>query len=86
MKVTPKELEMIVCNSELNDYMRERIGYALCKKIYDSANSPEDYLGEYSVLYDGSFYNKPSDDDIFLCIEYMIEVIGIEELEINVLL
>jgi len=32
MKVTPKELEMIVCNSELNDYMRERIGYALCKK------------------------------------------------------
>ena len=37
-------------------------------------------------MYDGSFYNKPSDDEIFLCIEYMIEVIGIEELEINVLL
>lgn len=85
MKVTPKELEIIVCNSELNDYMRERIGYALCRNIYDSANSPEDYPGNFSVLYNASFYNRPSDDDIFLCIEYMTEVVEIQELEINIL-
>ena len=76
MELTARELKAIVSNTTLNDYMRSCIGSALCRCIYDSANSKEDYPDEYSCLYDASFYNKPNDNDILLCFDYIEEVLG----------
>lgn len=87
MKLSAEELSTLVSNCELNDYMRERIGSALCKSLYDSANSEEDYPGEYAKLYDASFYNKPDDNDIELCLNYIEEVLSYDlndfELELD---
>lgn len=81
MKLTASELETLVLNVEgMNEYVRGCIGSALCRALYDSANEPEDYPGEYSVLYDATFYNCPSVDDMALCFSYMREVWQ-EELE-----
>lgn len=87
MKLTAKELEIITCNSEFNDFMRMNIGAGLCKSLYDSANSEEDYPGKYAELYNACFYNSPSDDDIFLCLDYIEEILQYDlndyELEID---
>ena len=81
MKITAKELEALVCNTEgMNDYLKSCIGSSLCNALYDSANTPEDYPDEYSVLYDASFYNTLSNDDIFLCLSYIEDVLQ-EDLE-----
>lgn len=87
MKITAKELEVIICNSEINHYLRSRIGSSLCNSLYDPANFEDDYPGQYIELYDAGFYNEPSDDDIFLCFEYISEVLCYDlrdfELELN---
>lgn len=77
MTLSAKELEKLICNIDgnANGYLRSCIGTALCKALYDSANSPEDYPGEYGKLYDASFYNRPDDDDIFLCLSYIENVL-----------
>lgn len=76
MKLTAKELESLVCNNTMNDYMRDCVGSALCDALYDSANSDEDYPNQYHVLYEATFYNSPSDDDIALCLDYIHDVLG----------
>lgn len=87
MKLTAKELEVLTCNSDFHDSMRDRVGSALCNSLYDSANSEDDYPGEYAELYNACFYNSPSDDDIFLCLEYIEDILQYDlkdyELEIN---
>ena len=76
MKLTAKELEVLTCNCEFNDFMRAKIGSALCASLYDSANSEDDYPDKYGKMYDGSFYNEPDDDDIVLCLSYIEEILG----------
>ena len=60
MKIKVKELDAICRNMEPNEYLRGRIGSALCcERLYDFANVDK-YLEEYELLNDASFYNWPS--------------------------
>ena len=72
MKIKAKDLQTIICNCQLNkepnDYLRDKIGSALCRVLY--GNEFED---EYKELGEGWFYNCPTEDDIFKCFDYMYE-------------
>ena len=85
MKLKVKELDAICRNMEPNEYLRSCIGSALCKRLYDSANVDK-YQEEYVLLNDASFYNCPSEGDIFLCLDYLDENgYSDDELELDVL-
>lgn len=80
MKLSAYELKMIICNTNgMTDYLRNRIGSALCERLYDPANSEEDYPEEYVSLYDASNYNRPDNDFIFLCFDYICDVLQEDE-------
>lgn len=76
--ITLKDLQAITRQSTYSKYMRSCVGSALCKIIYDPANSDDDYPDGYSVLNDASFYNEPDEDDILKAIEYCEEVLQLE--------
>ena len=85
MKLSIEELRAICCNCEPNHYLRSRIGSALCKVLYDSANVDK-YEDEYKPLNEAGFYNAPSEDEIFLCLDYLEEAGRLdEEIELDVL-
>ena len=85
MKLKVNELDAICRNMEPNEYLRGCIGSALCKRLYDSANVDK-YQEECELLNDASFYNCPSEDDIFLCLDYLEENgFSDDELELDVL-
>lgn len=71
MKITAKDLSVILSNCEPNEYLRDKVGSALCRVLYDSANN--EFEDEYKELGEGWFYNCPSEDDIFNCFDYMYE-------------
>lgn len=68
MKITAKNLDVILRNCEPNEYLRDKVGSALCRELY--RNEFED---EYKELGDATFYNCPSDEEIFKCFDYMYE-------------
>lgn len=71
MKITAKNLDVILRNCEPNYYLRDKVGSSLCRALYDSASN--EYNEEYKELGDASFYNCPTEDDIFKCLDYMYE-------------
>ena len=85
MKLKVKELDALCRNMEPNEYLRGRIGTALCGLLYDSANVDE-YDGEYKELSEAWFYNCPSEEDIFKCLDLLEETGRSEEVvELDVL-
>lgn len=70
MKLTIQELSALVRNCEANEYLRDRIGSCLCRVLYEPNI---EYTDEYKPLGEAWFYNKPSEDDIFLALDYMEE-------------
>lgn len=71
MKITAKNLDVILRNCEPNEYLRDKVGSALCGALYDSASN--EYDEEYKELGDATFYNCPSEEEIFKCFDYMYE-------------
>lgn len=75
MKIKVKDLQTIICNCQLNkepnDYLRDKIGSALCRALYDSASN--EFEEEYKELGEAGFYNCPSEEEIFKCFDYMEE-------------
>ena len=78
MKITAKDLQKIICNCQLNkepnDYLRDKIGSALCRVLYGN-----EFEEEYKELGDAGYYNCPSEEEIFKCFDYMEEHDMIEE-------
>lgn len=72
MKLKIKELNALCRNMEPNEYLRGRIGTALCGLLYDPADEDE-YEGEYKELNEAWFYNCPSEEDIFKCLDLLEE-------------
>lgn len=73
MKITAKNLDAILRNCEPNEYLRDKVGSALCRVLYDYAGDRYDNDEEYKELGDAAFYNCPSEDEIFKCFDYMWE-------------
>ena len=77
MKIKAKDLETIICNCQLNkgnyDYLRDRIGSALCRVLYDYAGDRYDNDDTYKLLGEATFYNCPSEEEIMMCFDYMSE-------------
>lgn len=71
MNITAKDLDVILRNCEPNEYLRDKVGSALCRILYDSASN--EYDEEYKELGDATFYNCPSEDEIFKCFDYIYE-------------
>ena len=85
MKLKVKELDALCRNMEPNEYLRSRIGTALCGLLYDSANVDK-YEGEYEELNEAWFYNCPSEEDIFKCLDLLEETERSEDVvELDVL-
>ena len=85
MRLKVEELRALCCNCEPNDFLRGRIGTALCNLLYDSTNLDK-YEGEYKELNEAWFYNCPSEEDIFKCLDYLDESGRMdEEIELDVL-
>ena len=86
MKIKVKELDAICLNCEgMSEFLRGRIGSVLLKLLHDSADDRQ-YDGDYARMNDAWFYNCPSEEDIFLCMDYLEEN-GLleEEVELDVL-
>lgn len=73
MKITAKNLDVILRNCEPNEYLRDKVGSALCRALYDYAGDRYENDEEYKELGDATFYNCPSEDEIFKCFDYMCE-------------
>ena len=84
MKIKLNEFSEFIRNCEPNEFLRECIGGGLCRLLYDSANVDE-YEDEYKALGEASFYNSPSEDDIFKCLDYLEEADRMDE-EIEIFL